>query len=175
MPPHRPQRHVARLPHYDYTQPGAYFITIVTADRICLFDEPGLRCLAESAWLGMPQRLTFVELDSWALMPNHLHAIIWIKWNRPDTSLSSTPTVSQNDPAAPTRLLRAGSLGAIITSYKSASAQRINAWRHSRGKAVWQRNYYEHVVRDDRDLDRIRRYIAENPLRWIEDEYNPVR
>ena len=94
-------------------------------------------------------------------MPNHAHGIIWNDGNV-GAERRSAPTTTPH--------VTAGSLGAIVRAYKSAATYAINAARQTRGMVVWQRNYYEHIIRNDADLNRIRKYIAENPLKWAEDD-----
>ena len=167
--PEKHHRHSIRLQGYDYTLNGAYFVTIVTQGRECLFDDAVLRGVAESFWLRLPQRFSHASLDEWVVMPNHLHGILVIDWaglttsnppaNLPDASLSGAP---------------AGSLGAIIGAYKSTTTQRMNRIRGVAGRQVWQRNYYERIIRSAAELDAIRRYIHDNPLNWPHDEHHPL-
>ncbi len=99
-------------------------------------------------------------------MPNHIHGIIFIIVG----ATHASPLQRENTPLrGPT----SGSLGAIVGSFKSAVTKRINQMRGTPGARVWQRNYYEHIIRNERALNAIRRYIAENPLRWHLDRYNP--
>jgi putative transposase len=224
--PTRHHRRSIRLPGYDYAQAGAYFVTINTHNRECLFGavvngEMVLSRFGQVAaeyWGAIPHHFPHVELDAWVVMPNHIHGIVWIVANagsrprrgeafstawqgagsgRPaDVALVGVRAVENASPlqdasmpaglvganAAPPldledadwpRGASARSLGAITGHFKSLTSRRINRMRHAPGARVWQRNYYEHVVRDDRDLERIRAYIAANPLHWAEDEENP--
>jgi REP element-mobilizing transposase RayT len=98
------------------------------------------------------------------VMPNHVHGIVVIR----DVGAHGRAPL----PSPPHRL--PCSLGSFVAGFKSAATKRINAIRRTPGLPVWQRNYYEHVIRDEDDLDRVRRYIAENPLRWEEDQKNPL-
>lgn len=153
-----PRRKRTRLPEFDYTQPGAYFVTVCVADRACLFGTvrdgaivaSALGRLVDEIWLGLPMRFREVSLDAYIVMPNHVHGVIEID--------------------AP---MRRG-LPEVIGAFKSIAAQRINAHRGS-GGPLWQRGFYEHVVRNEKDLERIRAYIQDNPGRWDEDEENPER
>lgn len=182
--PTRHHRRSIRLKGYDYTQPGAYFVTICTHERTCLFGEvvDGVMVLnawgeiVREEWFRTARLRPYVVLheDEFVVMPNHVHGIIWIVdavgANRrfaPTTRVAptrGTPT----PPAGPD----AGSLGAIIGQFKSAVTKHINAHRGTPGAPVWQRNYYEHIIRNEQALNAIRRYIAENPLRWHLDRYN---
>ncbi len=236
-------RRSIRLKGYDYTQAGAYFVTIVTQDRAHLFGEVvnGEMRLNEygqivcEEWFRTAALRANVRLfdDEFVVMPNHIHGIIWItddgnidtgdagvagddvgaqrrcaptsastqtifpstpttsttptSASTPTTSnthtSASTPTIpnAQNAPAtthtSPTIHdinVAPGSLGAIVRAFKSAVAQRINTLRRTPSGAVWQRNYYEHIIRNDDALNRIRQYIRDNPRRWELDRENLV-
>ncbi len=177
MTPASPRRRRSiRLKGYDYAQPGAYFVTIVTHHRAMLFGrvvdgEMQLNEYGEivrEEWFRSAEIRTEIELfpDEFVVMPNHIHGIIWIvdvgAWRR------RAPTREQFGRPVP------GSLPTIVRAFKSAVTRRINALRGTPGAPVWQRNYYEHIIRTERALDAIRRYIAANPLRWHLDRYNPV-
>lgn len=167
-------RRSIRLKGWDYRQPGSYFVTLVTHDREPLFGlvDGGtvtltpLGLIAQTLWRNLPRHFAHVRLDEFIVMPNHVHGIIWLTANvrPPDADL----------PASPARQLLPGSLGAVIGSYKSQVTRRINAMRHTPGAAVWQVNYYEHIVRNDRALAAIRQYICDNPMRWEGDPENPA-
>jgi REP element-mobilizing transposase RayT len=167
-------RRSIRLKGWDYRHPGAYFVTLVTRDREPLFGfvdggtvkttQAGL--IAQTLWRNLPYHFAHVRLDEFIVMPNHLHAIIWLATNEglPDA----------DPPASPTRRLLSGSLGAVVGSYKSQVTRRINAMRHTPGAVVWQVNYYEHIIRNERALAEIRQYIRDNPMRWEGDPENPT-
>jgi putative transposase len=165
-------RRSIRLDGYDYTQPGIYFLTIVTHEREPLFGEIEQGVMRLNAWGEIARDEWFktaalrpsiaLHADEFVVMPNHVHGILWINH-----------TVGAERRSAPTKTqpcVTAGSLGAVVRGYKSAVTYTINATRETRGTPVWQRNYYEHIVRDDADLNRIRDYIANNPLKWGEDD-----
>ena len=189
--PEKHCRRSIRLRELDYACAGAYFLTIVTFARECLFDDSLLRRAVEMSWCDIPRHFAQVTLDEWVIMPNHLHSIIVIGGDPrrgeafPDArSLTRQsafakrnlqPAHSRGDasPLQPPRGVTHGSLGAIIGNFKSVTARRINQIRDTPGATIWQRNYYEHIVRDEDDLNRIRSYIAENPERWEYDRENP--
>lgn len=160
-------RRSLRLPGYDYTFPTAYFVTILTwqrrpvlgavIDHKVQLSEIGL--LAQREWLRLSQRFTQVELDEFVVMPDHLHGILLLK----DTSV--TGANAPDDPSTRPHVVP-GSLGAIVRAYKSTVARLVNFNRFSDGEPFWQRNYFERVVCDERDLERVREYIRSNPLRW---------
>ncbi len=174
--PQKHHRRSIRLQNYDYTQAGAYFITICAHQRECLFGEiiGGEMVLneygkaVEEYWNETPIHFPNVEMDAFVVMPNHVHGIIVIA----QTMLQSGGAQH----AAPVRPnVTAGSLGAIVRSFKSAVTKRINTLRSTPSAPVWQRNYYEHIIRNEGDLKRVRDYIAANPFRWAKDENNPRR
>jgi REP element-mobilizing transposase RayT len=169
---HDPQRHhrrSIRLAGWDYASPAVYFVTICTHNRENLFDDPRFRKVAERLWRAIPHRphACRVSLDQWILMPNHLHGLIIL--GRADPGAPSAQPPSPGGPAG----AASGSLGAIIGNYKSVAMRRINRLRQTPSMPVWQRNYYERIVRNQRQLDAFRRYIIENPTRWATDGDNP--
>jgi putative transposase len=161
-------RHSIRLPKYDYTQDGAYFVTIVTYQRELLFDDPVLRQIVETFWRRIPLHMPHVKSDTCVVMPNHFHGILWLM--KTGLGTSTPDTIS-----SPQSLLVAGSLGAIVGNFKSITTRRINQVRKTPGQPVWQRNYYEHIIRHEKELNAIREYILDNPANWLQDVENPDR
>ena len=161
------RRKSLRLPSYDYTEPGSYFITLCTYDRSCLFGDivggesksNGVGRIVETCWLGIPQHFPGVELDLYVVMPNHVHGLVTLL----DTTNEPTPNHPRQD------------IHAVIGGFKSAATRQVNAMRNTPGVALWQRSYYEHVIRSEKGLDRIREYIANNPAKWELDDENPAR
>jgi REP-associated tyrosine transposase len=174
--PDRRRRYI-RLKDYDYAQAGAYFVTICTRDRECLFGEIAgsemrlneIGQIMADEWIRAPRIRPYVELDEWIIMPNHLHGIVVIMAGGMVGATRRVAPTPTDRPTGP----KSGSLGAIIGQFKSITTKRINTLRGAPGASIWQRNYYEHIVRDDRDLARIREYIANNPLQWKTDRNNP--
>jgi REP element-mobilizing transposase RayT len=178
------QRHYRksiRLQEYDYSHPGNYFFTICTVGRACILGEVRacevhLSRLGEimmEAWLDLPAHHSMIELDEMVIMPNHVHGILSICTDEDGMPIgqdmpSSTPTRGKRGPGK-------GSLGSILGSFKSASSRNINKHRATPGTPVWQANFYEHIIRNEQSLDRIRAYIAGNPARWDDDDENPYR
>jgi putative transposase len=168
-------RRSIRLEGYDYTQPGAYFITIVTHQRREIFGQvvegemelSPLGEIAREEWFRTAQLRPYVNLfeDEFVVMPNHVHGIVWI----------TTSTVRAERRSAPTKQphIDAGSLGAIVRAYKSAVTYAINAAENTRGRMICQRNYYEHIIRSEADFNSIWRYIDHNPQKWKEDQLHP--
>lgn len=157
------RRKSIRLKNWDYAAPATYFVTICTWHRTHLFNDPRFREIAEYAWLYIPNHphARHVILDEWIVMPNHLHGIITL------TDCSGQQVINR-----PKQSTRARSLPSILGNYKSLVTRRINNLRHTRGGKVWQRGYYESIVRNNQSLRNIRRYIQANPARWAEDRDN---
>ena len=180
-------RRSIRLRAYDYARPGLYFVTLCTRNRECLFgevvdDEPFLNdagFMAAQCWRWLTAQYPRVQMDDWVVMPNHLHGIVAITADCGEARGTAVGTQGGSR-TAPTRLTTRSNLttpkplGRLIGAFKTVSTRRINDVRGTPGATVWQRNYYEHVIRDDRDLDRIRRYVANNPSSWPRDEENPL-
>src|SRR5512138_1064711 len=184
--PQEHHRHSIRLPNYDYSQPGAYFVTIVTWHRECLFGEVvdgemrlnkfGL--VTKEQWEKLPKRFPNIELGAFVIMPNHMHGIIVITDGR-GTAENPSNLGSEATRRAPTREQFQkpvkGSIPTIVRSYKSAVSYRINLMRGIQDVPVWQRNYYEHIIRNDRDLQNKTDYIEANPMLCAEDHENPKK
>jgi putative transposase len=158
-------RRSIRLKEYDYAQHGAYFVTICTENRECLFgniidgkmrlNEAGN--IAETCWKKIPLHYPSVMLDEYIVMPNHIHGILSI--NNPSESTQNTNKFQK---------IISGSIGAIVRGYKTG----VTKWFRANTNIfmVWQRNYYEQVIRDEADLNHIREYIIYNPTNWKDDE-----
>jgi len=185
--PQKHHRRSIRLREYDYTTPGAYFITLVSWQRENIFVEilDGMIELnkfgqiAKQQWEKLPRRFRHIELDEFVIMPNHIHGIIIISADR---SRGTADEVYDNDAEssrrAPTERFAKpvlGSIPTIVRSYKSSVAYRINIMRDTPGVPVWQRNYYEHIVRDEHEWNLINQYIINNPFNWQDDDENPVK
>ena len=172
----RHHRRSIRLKEYDYSRAGAYFVTISARNRQCLFGkiEDGKVQLSaageivQSEWLRSESVRRNVVLDEFVIMPNHVHGIIML--TDKTGFVGATRRVAPTRPCGPVP----GSIGAIIGQFKSAATKRINQLRKTRGARVWQRNYYEHVLRNENELDRVREYMTNNPLRWELDQENPA-
>ncbi len=198
-----------RLPGWDYSAPGWYFVTICTDQRLLFFGEivdgqmrlsPAGQIVAEE-WLRTAQVRSNVVLDEWVIMPNHVHGIIVIlpresvavrapqrdaadagvpvETSRRDVSTVQNRGVSttvpftpprQDEPAQPIAGLRPHTLGAIINQIKSVCTKRI--WASGATDFAWQPRFYDHIIRDEGSLARIRQYIRDNPERWERDREN---
>ena len=179
--PPQPRRRSIRLKGFDYTEPGAYFVTIVTQDRSCLFGEvvDGHMELNSAGvvitrwWLELTRKFTTVEADAYIVMPNHCHGIIVI----------ADPTVGADlcvgPPNGRTGAHAGAPLPTIIQWFKTMTTNdymrgvRRFGWPTFRGQ-LWQRSYFEHIIRDADSLTRIRQYIIDNPARWAFDRENPA-
>ena len=165
-------RRSIRLPGYNYTQVGAYFVTICTHGRECLFGEiVGAKMrlndagrMVQSVWEGLPRHYAGMDIDEFVVMPNHVHGIL--------TLLDGGGIVGAGFKPAPT--VKRYGLPEIVRGFKTFSSRQINQLHATTGTSLWQRNCYEHIVRDDDESNRIRRYIEDNPLMWAMDRENPA-
>jgi len=169
-------RRSVRLKHFDYQSPAAYFVTICTHEKQCIFGEiiegmmakNSLGEVVEEEWLRTGQLRPYVELDAAVVMPNHFHGVIMFVDVDEGTARH-----------APTERVFAQSvshsLASVVGSFKSAVSKRINEVRGTPGAVVWQRNYYEHVIRNEHDLQQVREYIANNLAQWEMDRENPFK
>ena len=180
------RRRSIRLRGYDYQQAGAYFVTICTQGRTCLFGEvldgevvlsPFGQVVAEE-WNRTAAVRPEVDLDAFVVMPNHVHGIVVLIGDEVEPPVGATrwlarsPTALGGSPSTPPRLT-SGSLGAIVGQFKSITTKRISTQRGTPGAPVWQRNFYEHVIRSDASLDRIRAYVEGNADTWAADQLHP--
>ena len=171
--PHIHHRHSIRLKGYDYTQAGAYFITICSHQRGYVFGEivngeMKLNTWGETVrveWFKTAALRDNVELydEEFVVMPNHVHGIVWL--NDVGTRRRRVPTEKFGKPVV-------GSIPTIVRAYKSAVTYAINGLEKSRGGVIWQRNYYEHIIRNEKELNTIARYIYYNPFNWQLDRDN---
>jgi REP element-mobilizing transposase RayT len=171
------------LPGYDYAQAGGYYVTICAHYRRCLFGEVvagrvrlgKLGEIVREEWLRACEVRPGVKPDAWVVMPNHVHGVVIVgaHGNAPLPLGRRWPEGERAHCCAPLRR-PPRSLGALISGFKGAVTRRVARSLGSRSLPVWQRGYYEHVVRDDGDLEGIRQYIGENPKRWAEDRENPI-
>ena len=207
-------RRSIRLKGYDYSQAGAYFVTMVTQDRECQFGEIAEDDFRPNSagemiarwWQELSNKFPSVELDEYVIMPNHFHGIIVIvedKGSKEGEHVGS-PQLGAPQPGAPRSVgadLRVGPdqgehigspqpgapqqrrhapLSQIIQWFKTMTTNEYIrgvkqcGWPQFRGK-LWQRNYYERIIRDESELALIRKYIAENPVKWALDQENPFR
>lgn len=167
---HNKNRRSVRLKGYDYSEEGAYFVTVVTHNREMLFGSvvDGVMVLNESGaivqftWNDLINHFENIELDEYVIMPNHFHGIIKIE---PLVGVGLEPTPEKSKKISS----RAGhgpaptSLPEIVRQFKTFSSKRINQLRGTTGVAIWQRGYYDHIIRDGKDYYNISNYISMNP------------
>ena len=160
-------RRSIRLKGYDYSQAGLYFITICTKNRLCLFGkiENGKMFLndagqsAEHYWMAIPHHYPKTQLHEYVIMPNHVHGIVGVQ----DFEPLQPPQKNQYKKIIPR------SIGAIVRGFKIG----VTKWfrKNTDIHTVWQRNYYEHIIRDEKFCYQISQYIKNNPLKWQDDQY----
>ncbi|WKZ67246.1 MAG: hypothetical protein QY325_04810 [Flavobacteriales bacterium] len=185
-----PQRRTIRWRGYDYANVGAYYLTICTQDRLHLFGRivdgvmhpSPIGEWAQRCWNGIPDHMPHVDVGEFVVMPNHVHGIVVIRerlvvpvggdHDRPERP-PAPPTPPTNSIARTMPVVPVGSLGRIVRAYKSAvtrMAYRDGLVPH--GTPIWQRNYWDRVIRDDGEYGRIARYIQDNPKNWKGDRFN---
>lgn len=179
-----PKRKQIRLSGYDYSQNGCYFVTICTQNRDCLFgdivgvgrDRPAIMLneygkIVENVWYSLPDHHP-VELYIFQIMPNHIHFVLVIDNTGGQTGASRNDTGESSGASrrAPTRK---PTLGFIVGMFKTECTKQINQFRKTPGGIVFQRNYYEHIIRNENELYKIREYIELNPEMWERDRNNP--
>ena len=193
--PQKHHRRSIRLKGYDYTSPGAYFVTICVQDRACVLGHVvagNVRLsawgkIAAEKWSWLERQYPYVTQDEWVVMPNHLHGILVIEDNsdlehdsrgddsrlrrRDDSRIVPTTRITPTQ-TAPMQTKRKP-LGRLIGAFKTVSTKQINLERDTPGARFWQRNYYEHIVRNRRELNAIRAYIRNNPRKWALDRDHP--
>ena len=179
-------RRSIRLPGHDYSSPGGYFITMVTFRRECLFGEvtggemklSPIGEIVRREWFRTAELRPYVELHEgeFVVMPNHVHGIVWI-FEDHDVGARRCRAPTNMDRRAPITAIEqfgkpvAGSIPTIVRAFKSAVT--YCAGREFNSANLWQANYYEHILRDNDDYERVADYISKNPRNWAEDEENP--
>lgn len=180
-------RQSIRLRKYDYSQAGAYFVTICTQNRECFFgniinEEMVLNDsgkMVKMIWDELPINYPGVNVDEFQIMPNHVHGIIILVGATPRGCPETTDYINIGQARGPAHTSSSSlSLPDIVHRFKSLTTARYRhgvkqkQWPPFPGK-LWQRNYYEHIVRDDNELNEIRKYIMDNPPKWYLDRENP--
>lgn len=172
-------RHSIRLKDYDYAQSGAYFVTICTHNRECLLGEivagdmrvNDIGHIVSNSWQWLAQQHPDVGLDTWVVMPNHLHGIVVMGLGTDGVGGADGRTGGSR--TAPTEPTQRKPFGRLIGAFKTVSTKSINRLRGTSAGPFWQRNYYERIIRDETELHRVREYIVNNPARWAEDDNYP--
>jgi putative transposase len=182
-----PRRKPIRLQGYDYSQSGAYFVTICVHGKRCLLSSVAGKFveltpageIVRNAWNALPERFPRVVLDEFVIMPNHLHGILALVGEglAPPGVSAGKVSNAKATLAHPSSFAEArnDSLAEVIDAFKSISTIKVNRLLHRNGIPLWQRSYYEHIVRKGEDLRKIQQYIMENPLNWALDKGNPNR
>lgn len=197
----RHHRRSIRLRGYDYTRVGAYYVTICTDDRSCIFGRivnaashlSPLGDIVDECWRAIPMHFPHVHVDVHIIMPNHVHGIVVIEGTGgayvgardlaplrdapPDIQTDTPPDydsimvpADERSPNGRPRIIP-GSLGAIIQGFKAGVSRNARKRGIAVPQTIWQRNYYDHIVRDAADHDRITKYIADNPANWERDRF----
>lgn len=157
-----------RLSGYDYTQMGAYFITICTEDRCPLFGKINngqmllnpFGQIAQQCWFEIPNHFPHADVGEFVVMPDHIHGVIFIT---DDSGIGSRVGAKNFSPLQrPTGTSK--TIGSIVRGFKIGVTKQINAIYQTPGAKIWQRNYWERVIRDEQELARIEKYIRENPM-----------
>ena len=174
--PAKHHRRSIRLQKYDYASEGAYFVTICTHNRECILGEivegevrlSEIGTIAHQCWLEIPNHFKNVALDEYVIMPNHVYGIIIIQPSMVGVQYIEPLREPQSNRF---QHITRRSIGSMIRSYKAAVTRQCD--HASVGQFRWQRNYYEHVIRGEKDLNKTREYIIMNPLQWFLDKENP--
>jgi putative transposase len=171
-------RRSIRLKNYDYSQQGMYFITLCTKNRDCIFGEINdeeiilneYGIIVKKCWIEITDHYPFIEIDKFIIMPNHIHGIIIINNIREIRVQNIDPQQERINESKINKYqhIIPGSIGSIIRGYKIG----VTKWfrQNTNIYEVWQRNYYENIIRNEDELTKIRDYIINNPLKWKEDE-----
>jgi REP element-mobilizing transposase RayT len=165
-------RQSIRLKNYDYSQAGAYFITICTHQKQCLFGNikngrmrlNHLGAIADQYWQQIPEHFPNTALDIYIIMPNHLHGILWI--------IESDK--NEENPRKFGNIVKR-SISSMMRSYKAVVTKEIKKACNLQGRySIWQKRYYDQIIRSEKMLNNIRQYILENPINWDRDEEKPT-
>lgn len=178
-------RRSIRLKGYDYTQPGAYFVTVCTVNRRCLFGEVvngemrmnDVGIMVERWWQELNRKFPHIRTDEFVVMPNHIYGIIVIEPIGADLCVCPDQKMGGHTDQK-TGERTGATLPEIVQWFKTMTTNEYirgvkqSNWPPFPGR-LWQRNYFEHVIRNEESLNRIRQYIADNPARWVQDRDNP--
>jgi len=184
LPQNTHQRRTSlRLAGYDYTQAGAYFVTMCAYGRECIFGHVSgehmilnqLGRIVQEEWVRSGELRAEIELDVHVVMPNHVHGIVVIN---PEDDVVKKARLRKGHQDSSGSSQQKGmmkrSLGSFIAGFKSAVTKRSKALSDQSQQSVWQQNYYDHIIRNDDDLIRVREYIINNPAHWHKDRFHPV-
>jgi len=171
-------RRSIRLPEYDYSCAGEYFVTICVHGRECLLGDIENECMVlndyghcvDCYWKELPSHYNHLHLGEWVVMPNHVHGILNITDGADVGAIHESPMKELPLITKRRKML----LSKIIGRFKMNTGKQINIMRNTPGAPLWQRNYYEHIIRDAKSYTEIENYIRNNPLNWLRDQHNPV-
>jgi len=200
--PNKHHRRSIRLKGYDYHNAGAYFVTMCTKNRECVLDDPIINAIIHDVWHALPKWFPTIELDEFVVMPYHTHFVVWNNVGAPlagaqitahdgnvgiplagilDGDKEERGKQDRGKPCPynvpqPQKINLTPALGDIVGAFKSLVFKVYLDWIEvndpSRRAKFWQANYYEHIVRNDRELNAIRQYIIDNPINWKMDRDN---
>ena len=179
--PIKHHRRSIRMKGYDYHNAGAYFVTICTKNRECVLDDPIVNAILHDVWYALPKWFPTIELDEFVAMPNHIHFVVWNNVGTPLAGVLDGGNADGGEPRPyvilqPQKINTSPALGDIIGAFKSLVFKVYLDWIKnndpSRRAKFWQGNYYEHIIRNDRELNTIRQYIIDNPVNWKMDRDN---
>ena len=185
--PTKHHRRSIRLKGYDYHNAGAYFVTICTQNRECVLEDPIVNAIIKDVWQALPSWFPTIELDEFVIMPNHTHFVVWITdvgtslANVLDSDALDGGNMDEGKPhpykiPKPEKKNTAPALGDVVGAFKSLVFKVYLDWVEindpSRRAKFWQHNYYEHIVRNEHELNAIRQYIIDNPMNWNLDRDN---
>jgi putative transposase len=181
--PDKHHRRSIRLKEYDYASRGAYFVTICVQNRECVLGDvmDGHMVLndtgqiADQFWPAVADHFADIGIDVWVTMPNHVHAVIVIGRGAVSAPTVATPNDKEmgGEKGGETPPLQSPVLGPIVAYFKYQTTKSINQMRDAPGARFWQRNYWEHIIRNETELDTIRQYVETNPMRWTNDQLHP--
>lgn len=169
-------RRSVRLPGYDYSRVGMYFVTICADQRRCIFGDirrntavlSQIGEVVSSCWREIPCHFPHVKVETYVVMPNHVHGILTIQSKGPSATLLNKTARGMESFGKPTP----GSIPTIVRSFKAAASRHARESGLVAGEPIWQRGYYEHVLRNTREYIEATNYILLNPARWADDEDN---
>jgi putative transposase len=180
-------RQSIRITNHDYSQSGAYFITVCTHQRAHMFGEiidgrmvlNGAGLIVQNCWHKISTHFSMAFMDEWVIMPNHMHGIIVINnvgaiHESPNEKPRNIRAIHES-PLQMTIIARRNMIiPKLIGRFKMQAAKQINTRRNTPGIPIWQRNYWERIIRDEHEMQSVRQYICNNPAQWPQDDLNDM-
>ena len=168
-----------RLKGWDYASVSAYFVTLVVKDRACIFGDvidgemwpSPIGSVIDESWLWLGEQYDHLKLDAYIVMPNHLHGIVMIDEDDEALNIGIENAVAIQSKPIPKKRKP---LGRLIGAFKTVSTKRINELNSTPGASIWQRGFYDRIIRNEQELESVREYILGNPAKWDEDAENPT-